>query len=146
MKPFRISAKVFQPIIKPFRISNRRFKPNSTEDSIEGRHQPRGGRRIGSPRRHMTLVPSKAPCTTILNEPLEFKTRTYHGRVGSRRTAGQRRGTWQGGTPTEQFAQKRSVTRILQGIEDTSPERFPRSTNKRLCKTIEEPNERLTTD
>ena len=37
------------------------------------------------------------------------------------------------GTPTEQFAQEKSVPRTLQSIEDTSPEHLFRSTkqNKR---------------
>ena len=62
--------------------------------------------------------------------PVESKTRTYHGRVGSGRTAGRRGGARQDGTPTEQFAQETSVPRTPQGVEDTSPERPPRSTNK----------------
>ena len=62
---------------------------------------------------------------------VESKTRTYHGRFGSRRTAGRRGGAGQDGTPTEQFAQKTSVPHTLKSIEDTSLERLRRSTNKR---------------
>ena len=47
------------------------------------------------------------------------------------RTAGRRGGVGQDGTPTEQFAQETSIPRTLEGIEDKSPERFSRSTNKR---------------
>ena len=63
--------------------------------------------------------------------PVEPKTRTYLGRVGSGRTAEQRGGVGQDWMPTELFAQETSVPRTLQGIEDTSPERLSRSTNKR---------------
>ena len=66
-----------------------------------------------------------------VRELVESKTQTYHGRVASGRTAGRRSGTAQDGTPTERFAQETSVPRTPQGIEDTSPERPPRSTNKR---------------
>ena len=45
--------------------------------------------------------------------------------------AGRRGGAGQDGTPTEQFAHETSAPRTLQGIEDTSLERFSRSTNKR---------------
>ena len=67
----------------------------------------------------------------VYTEPVESKTRTYHGRVGSRRTAGRRGSAGQDGMPTEQFAQETSVPRTPQSIENTSPERLPRSTNKR---------------
>ena len=63
--------------------------------------------------------------------PVEPKTRTHHGRVGSGRTAGWRGGAGQDGTPTEQYAQGTSVPRTPQGIEETMPECRPRSTNKR---------------
>ena len=62
--------------------------------------------------------------------PVEFKTRTYHGRVGTERTAG-RGGVGQDWTPTEQFAQGTSLPRTLQSIENILPERLSRSTNKR---------------
>ena len=62
--------------------------------------------------------------------PVESKTRTCNGRVGSGRTVGRRGGVRQDWTPTEHFAQETNVPRTLQGIEDTSPERLSRSTNK----------------
>ena len=64
--------------------------------------------------------------------PVESKTRTYHGLVGSgRRTAGRGGGAGQDRTPTERFAQETTVPRTFQGIEHTYPELLPRSTNKR---------------
>ena len=50
--------------------------------------------------------------------------------VGSRRKAWPRGGVGQDWTPTEQFAHETSVPRTFQGIEETSPERLSRSTNK----------------
>ena len=48
--------------------------------------------------------------------------------------------------PTELFAPETRVLRTLQGIEDTSPERLSRSTNKRnLINRMREQNPRLTT-
>ena len=70
-------------------------------------------------------------CYVKIYKIVQSKTRTYYERVGSGRTAGRRGGAGQNGTPTEQFAQKTSVARTLQGIEYTSSERFSRSTNKR---------------
>ena len=67
----------------------------------------------------------------VMYVPAEPKTRTYCGRVGSGRMAGRRSGVGQDWMPTELFAQETSFPRTLQGIEDTSPERPPRSTNKR---------------
>ena len=61
---------------------------------------------------------------------VESRTRTYHGRVGSGRTAGRRGGARQEGTPTEQYAQETSAPGTHQGIEETSPQRLSRSTNK----------------
>ena len=62
---------------------------------------------------------------------VDSKTQTYHGHVGSkRRTAGPRGGIDQNGSPTERFAQG-TISRTLQGIENTCPERLSRSTNKR---------------
>ena len=60
----------------------------------------------------------------------DSKTRTYYGRVGSGRMAGWRGGVGQDWMPTELFAQETSHPRTLQSIEDTSPERLSRSTNK----------------
>ena len=65
------------------------------------------------------------------NQLVESKTRTYHGRVGSGRTAGRRGGAGQDWMPTDQNAQETSVPRTPQGIDATSPECFSRSTNKR---------------
>ena len=62
---------------------------------------------------------------------VESKTRTYHGRVGSGRTAGWQGGVGQDWMPTERFAYETGFPRTLQSIEDTSPERPSRSTNKR---------------
>ena len=56
-----------------------------------------------------------------------------HTEGGSGRGA-RRGGARQDGTPTEQFAQEISDPRTPQGIEETSPERFFRSTNKIVCK------------
>ena len=64
------------------------------------------------------------------SKPVESKTRTYHGWVGSGRTAGRRGGAGQDRTPTEQFAKETSDSRTLHGIEETSLERLLRSTNK----------------
>ena len=66
-------------------------------------------------------------------KPVESKTRTHHGRVGS---GGAQRGGWtrrarQDGTPTGFSAQDTTVTRVLQGIEDNCPEHLFGSTNKR---------------
>ena len=99
-------------------------------------------RQNSSPRGQASLVPAKAPKPSFLNifpeartseivcKPVDSKTRTYHERVGSGRTAGRRGGARQDETPTEQFAQETSVPRTPQGNEDTSPERLSRSTNK----------------
>ena len=67
----------------------------------------------------------------LLKTLVESKTRTYHGRVGSGRTAGRRGGVGQGWVLTEFFAQETRAPRTLQSIEETTPERPPRSTNKR---------------
>ena len=63
-------------------------------------------------------------------KPVESKTRRYRGRVESGRPAGRLGGIRQDLVPAELFAQKTSVSRTLQSIEQTSPERFSRSTNK----------------
>ena len=62
---------------------------------------------------------------------VESKTRTYHGRVGTERTARRRDGVGQNWTPTEQFAQETRIPRTLEGIEKILHELFSRSTNKR---------------
>ena len=67
------------------------------------------------------------------SQPVESKTRTHHGRVGS---GGAQRGGWarrarQNGTPTGLSAQDTTVTRVPQGIENNCPEHLFRSTNKR---------------
>ena len=67
---------------------------------------------------------------------VESKTRTYHGRVGSRRTAAWRGEVGQNWTPTEQSAQETSLPRTLQSIEETSS-RLPRSTNKQNSMKID---------
>ena len=59
------------------------------------------------------------------------KTRTYHWRVGTERTAGRREGVGQDWAPTEQFAQETSVPRTVQGIVKVLRESLSRSTNKR---------------
>ena len=75
-------------------------------------------------------------------QPAESKTRTYHGRVGSRRTAGWRRtGRRQNGSPRRQpslVPSKASKTRVL----NVSPEA---RTCEILCKPREEQSDRLTT-
>ena len=77
---------------------------------------------------------------------VESKTRTYHGRVESGRMAGRRGGAGQDWMPTEQVAHDTNVFRILQGIEETSPERLSRSMNKRnsILSRMRELNHRLT--
>ena len=78
---------------------------------------------------------------------VEYKTRTYHGLVGSGCTAGRRGGAEQDATPTKQFAEETSVPHNPQRIEDTSAERLPRSKklrNPTVCKPKEEQNPRLT--
>ena len=67
----------------------------------------------------------------LFSKPVESKTRTYHGRVGSGRPAKRPGGVGQDWVPTELFAQETKVHRTLQGIEETSLQRFSRSTNKR---------------
>ena len=62
---------------------------------------------------------------------VESKTRTYHGGVGSGRTAGWRGGVGQDWMPRELFAQETSLPRPFQSIADTAPERHPRRTDKR---------------
>ena len=82
--------------------------------------------------RSASLRPVRLWGIRVLDSTLaEPKTRTYHSWIGSGRSAGRRGRAGQDGTPTEQFAQDASVPRTPQGIEDTSPERHPRSTNKR---------------
>ena len=61
---------------------------------------------------------------------VDSKTRTYNGRVGSGRGAA-------GLGRAEQFAQGANVPRTLQGIDGTSLECLPRSTNKRNRMTVE---------
>ena len=64
-------------------------------------------------------------------QPVESKTRTYHGRVGSGRPAGRPGGVGQDWVPTELFAQETKVPCTPQGIEKTLLERLSRSTSKR---------------
>ena len=78
-------------------------------------------------KRNVYLSTSKPGDTT----PVESKTRTYHGRVGSERPAERPGGVGQDWVPTELFAQETKVHRSLQGIEETSLQRLSRSTNKR---------------
>ena len=66
----------------------------------------------------------------VVNNLSNPKTRTYHGLVGSGRTAGWRGGVGQDWVPTEQFAQETSVLHTP-SIEETTPERISRGTNKR---------------
>ena len=66
------------------------------------------------------------------NIPVEPKTRTHHGRVGScgsQRGGGSGRAS-QSGAPTGLFAQDTTVSRVLQGIEDKCSEPPFESTNK----------------
>ena len=65
------------------------------------------------------------------NKPVESKTRTYHGRVGSGRPAERPGGVGQDWVPTELFAKETKVQRTFQRIEDTTLQRLSRSTNKR---------------
>ena len=62
--------------------------------------------------------------------PVESKTRTYHRRARSGRTAGWQGGVKQDWMPTELFAKQTSFPRTFQTIENTSLECFPRNTNK----------------
>ena len=67
-----------------------------------------------------------------VREPVESKTRTYHGRVEALGgTAERPGGIGQDCVPTELFAQETQVPCTLQGIAETALERFSRSTNKR---------------
>ena len=84
---------------------------------------------LGHRRQLFLNISSEAQTREFL--PIESKTRTYHGRVGSGRTAGWRGGVGQDWVPTEMFAQETSLPRTLQSIEETSLERLSRSTNKR---------------
>ena len=65
--------------------------------------------------------------------PVEPKTRTYHGRVGAglraRRSGGDGR-AGQNGTPTDRFAQERTVPLTLWRIKDKRCGRLLGSTNK----------------
>ena len=71
----------------------------------------------------------------MLTESVEFKTRTYHGRFGSGRTAGRQSGVGGNLALTELVAQKTRVARSFQGIEETTLERLSRSTTSEiLCK------------
>ena len=65
------------------------------------------------------------------NKPVESKTRTYHGRVGSERPAERPGEVGQDWVPTELIAQETKVYHSLQGIEKTSLQRLSRSTNMR---------------
>ena len=65
--------------------------------------------------------------SSIFNKFVESKTRAYHGRDGSKRTAERRGRAGQDGAPTAQVAHTTRVPLSPQGIEDTSPERRPRS-------------------
>ena len=65
------------------------------------------------------------------DKPIESKTRTYHGRVAPGRAAGWRGGVGQDCSPTGLCTWRTFLPRTLQSIEVTSPERPPRSTNKR---------------
>ena len=67
----------------------------------------------------------------MLGPTVESKTRTYHRRVGSGRLAVRPGWVGQDWVPTELFAQDTRVPRTLQGIEETSAEHLPRSTNNR---------------
>ena len=80
-------------------------------------------------RAHIYYIVYKAACYYVL--PVEAKTRTYHGLARFGAHGGARGGVGQDWTRTEQFVQETSVPRTLQDIENTSPERLPRSTNKR---------------
>ena len=72
---------------------------------------------------------------------VESKTQTYHGQVGSGRTAGRWGRVGQDWTPTEQFAQETNVPHFPQGIEDSSPEA---RTSEILRKTMVAHNNRMT--
>ena len=81
---------------------------------------------LGSAKDHKTTL-----VDTQTNAPVDSKTRTYHGRVGSERTAGRPGGVGQNRTPTQYSAQETSAPRTLQGFANKSLERLSRSTNKR---------------
>ena len=86
---------------------------------------------------YVRVLDSANPCKAypgiviLISEPVESKTRTYHGRVGSGRPAERPGGVGQDWVPTELFAQEAKVPCTLQGIEETSLQRLSRSTNKR---------------
>ena len=62
--------------------------------------------------------------------PVESKTRTYHGRVGSERPVQRPGGVGQDWVPIELFAQETKVKSYLEGIEETSLEHLPRDKSK----------------
>ena len=65
----------------------------------------------------------------LSNPPLDPKTRTYYGRVGSGRTAGRRGEDGQDGTLTEQFVKETSASYSLKNQKTRG--RLLRSTDKR---------------
>ena len=77
-------------------------------------------------------VSPEARSTAILCKPVQSKTRTYHGRVGSERPAERPGGFGQDCVPTELFAQETKVHRSFHSIEEHSLQRLPRNTNKRI--------------
>ena len=94
-----------------------------------------------------TLLPSLYPrldFTIIEHVPVESKTRTYHGRVGSERTAGWRGGVEQDQMPSELFAWEKSVPRNLRSIAERRLNDFPEvRTNEILCKPMKGPKPAL---
>ena len=83
--------------------------------------------------------------TSVNFKPVESKTRTYHGRVGSERPAERPGGVGQDWVPTEVLAQETKVYHTLQKIEEMSLQRLLEArTSEILCKPTEEQNQRLT--
>ena len=76
-----------------------------------------GAGQDGAPTRRLA---KKQPTRLLSREPVESKTRTYHGRVGSGRAAARRGGVGQDWVLTELFAQETRDPRTFQGIEGNS--------------------------
>ena len=82
--------------------------------------------------------------TVVQGKSVEYKTRTYHGRGGLERPAGQPEEVGQDWLPTELFAQEKTVHRSLQGFEETCKDSQEARTSEILCKPTTEQNQRLT--
>ena len=98
-----------------------------TETPYKPELQPEDSRGAGDSHEDLQL----SPYDLQNSKPAESKTRTYHRRVGTERLAERPGEVGQDWVPTELFTQEEKVHRTLQGIEETSLQRFSRSTNKR---------------